>query len=937
MWRKQGSILPAILLAAALGGETQAADPVTTAGAGTPLTPPHIAFQKYKLANGLEVILSEDHRLPLAAVNLWYHVGPANERAGRTGFAHLFEHMMFQGSKHVARGEHIGLLEGAGASDLNGTTDFDRTNYFQTVPSNQLELALWLESDRMGFLLDTLDQSKLTNQKDVVRNERRESIENRPYGVVDEEVFHQLFPPSHPYHADIMGSHADIEAAGLEDVRAFFRQFYVPNNATLAIVGDIDPAKTRALIEKYFGPIPAGAPVPRNVVATPTIKAERRAIVHDKVELPRVYLAWLSAPFFTAGDATADVLAQILGEGHSSRLYKELVYQQQLAQSVSANQESLQLSSVFLISATARPGVTPEKLEHAIDAQLTAIANNGPTPAEMTRAKNQIESQTIRGLEARGVGGIADLLNQYNHYVGNPDYLTADLERHRKVSAAAVQALARSLTPNSRVTVYGVPGERVVNDVARTGSSAPVPAGAAAAAPVATDSDWRSHPPAPGPNPALKLPTPQRLQLPNGLTLLLVEQHQLPVVAANLVVLSGSETNPLDKPGLAAFTAAMLDQGTNRRSALQIADDAAQSGVQLSTGSTSDSATVSVRALTRDLPAAFDLLSDVVLNPTFAPAEIERVRTSRLTELAQQHDNATALANRALAQALYGSGHPYGHIELGTRGSLTAITRDDLVGFWHSGYTPARTALVVAGDLTASQLKELAQRYFGAWSGTTAAPSAPAAPAASSRRIIIIDRGTSPQTALRIGEVGVARNNPDYAALEVMNAALGGIFTSRINLNLRERHGYTYGAGSQFAFRRGPGPFLVGSGVRTDVTAPAVQEIFHELERIRAEPVTAQELGLARDSVSRSLPGDFEANAQTARSIGQLYVYGLADDYYQHLPAALDAVTAQDVLRVASQYVKPDQMVTVAVGDRARIEPGLSALGLGTVEVKTLD
>ena len=423
-----------------------------------PLQIPELKFEKYKLENGLEVILSEDHRLPLVAVNLWYHVGPANETAGRTGFAHLFEHMMFEGSKHVAGSAHAHYLEAAGATDFNGSTDFDRTNYYETVPSNQLELALWLESDRMGYLPDKLDQANLSNQQDVVRNERRQSVENTPYGIADEALFHELFPSGHPYYADVIGSHADIQAAKLEDVRNFFKLYYAPNNASLAIVGDFDPAQTKELVEKYFGPLKSGPPVPRVQVTTSPITSERRKTVQDNVQLPRVIMAWLTSPIFKPGDAEADIAASALGGGKSSRLYKKLVYEKQLALDVEASQQSLTLRSVFQIGATARPGVKVEDLEKAINDEVAAFQKSGPTPEEMRRALNLIETRTISGLEV--LNGVANLLNSYNHYLSTPDFLAGDIARYENASAEAVQAFAQGqLTPNGRVVVYAVPGK----------------------------------------------------------------------------------------------------------------------------------------------------------------------------------------------------------------------------------------------------------------------------------------------------------------------------------------------------------------------------------------------------------------------------------------------------------------------------------------------
>src|SRR6201998_916870 len=342
-----------------------------------PLQVPQIKFERYKLANGLEVILSEDHRLPLVSVNLWYHVGAVNETAGRTGFAHLFEHMMFEGSKHVPGSSHAHYLEAAGATDFNGTTSFDRTNYYETVPSNQLELALWLESDRMGYLPDKLDQANLANQQDVVRNERRQSVENAPYGVVQETIFHQLYPKGHPYYADVMGSHEDIQSAKLEDVRNFFKLYYAPNNASLAIVGDIDPAQVKQLVDKYFAPLTRGAPVPKITAVTPPITAERRVVIHDDVELPRVYMAWITSPIFKPGDADADLAATVLGGGKSSRLYKKLVYEKQIAQDVSVNRQSLILGSVFEVQVTAKAGVKPEDLEKAVSTEMDTFRKEG--------------------------------------------------------------------------------------------------------------------------------------------------------------------------------------------------------------------------------------------------------------------------------------------------------------------------------------------------------------------------------------------------------------------------------------------------------------------------------------------------------------------------------------------------------------------------------
>jgi len=896
----------------------------------------NLNYEKYRLKNGLDVILLEDHRLPLVAVNIWYHVGPSNERPGLTGFAHLFEHMMFEGSRHVGEKAHFRYLEAAGASEINGTTDFDRTNYFETVPANQLELALWLESDRMGFLLEKVDDRNLENQRDVVRNERRQSVEGAPYGLVQEEVFHRLFPKDHPYYASVIGSHADIEAARLEDVREFFQLYYAPNNASLAIVGDIDKPRTKALVEKFFGPIPAGKPVPSIEVKTPPITAERRAVVTDQVELPKVYLAWITDPIFKPGDAECDLIARILGGGKSSRLYKRLVYEKRIAQDVQAQQYSLALGSLFTIEATAKPGIKPEELEQNIDEEIEAFRKTGPTATELEGARNTIEAAIIRGLETLGgFGGVADRLNQYNHFLGDPGYLEKDMERYRRTTPGALQTVAQTrLGRQSRVVVYGVPGEKVIHDVAK---STHAPTAALPATGTAQDQEWRKQPPPPGPASTLKLPVPLTFKLSNGLAVYLVEQHNLPIVSANLIVLCGSERNPAGRPGLASFTASMLDEGTKKRSALQIARDAEQLGASVTTGSTMDMSYVALRTLKKTVEGAFDLAADVLLDPQFSDQEMERLRNDRLTQILQQKDEPNVLASKTFSGLIYGSGHPYGYTEVGTEESNKTMTRDELVAFWQGGYIPENAALVVAGDITESETRALAEKYFGSWKGKASPAAPPPAPAATSRRVIIVDKPASPQTVLRVGHMGVSRANPDYAPIEVMNTALGGLFSSRINLNLRETHGYTYGASSVFAYRRGPGPFLVGTGVRTDVTAEAVTEILKEIERMRTTDPTAAEVALSKDSIARSLPGQFETTSQTASSIGQLFVYDQPLDYYRTLPGKIDAVQAADMRRVAEKYLKPQELVIVAVGDRGKIEPGLRKLSFGPVEIRDLN
>jgi zinc protease len=898
--------------------------------------PPAVAleFEKYTLPNGLEVILHEDHRLPLVAVNTWYHVGPANEAAGRTGFAHLFEHMMFQSSGHVGEDQIWKYLEGAGASFINGTTDFDRTNYMEDMPSNQLETAIWLESDRMGYLLDRLDTPSLANQQDVVRNERRQSIENAPYQIVEEEMWHMLFPKGHPYYAWIIGSHEDVQAAKIEDVKDFFRHYYAPNNASLVIAGDIDKAKVKALVEKYYGSIPRGEPVPPITATTPPITAERRATVTDKITLPRVYMAWLTAPIYKPGDAEATVAADILGGGKASRLYKSLVYTKRLCQDVSVVQQSYALASVFQISATVKPGKTPDEVEKAINEELATFIQTGPTADEVAATQNSIYSGIVTSLEnLGGFSGIADRMNQYNQHQKDPGYLNKDLARFEAVTPEAVkQFAAQSLRNDARVVVYAVPGDKKLPP----DPPAP-PAPPKSEAQVESKEPWRSTAPPAGAENQAKLPSPKKLALPNGLTVYVVESHRLPVVSANLVLRSGSAADPVDLPGLAGYTAAMLDEGTTKRDALALANETHALGASLVTGSQPDGSNAGVRSLKQNAAAAIEILSDITLHPSFPDQEVERVRNDRLTSLMQQRDQPWPTGVRVMNACLFGPTHPYGHMQIGTEAAIQKTKRDDLVRFYQSTFSPKNGALILVGDLTEAEAKKLATDAFGSWKGTATPAPVPPIGASAKSRIVIVDKPGSVQTVVLAGQLGVKRSDPDYEKLDLMNTVLGGLFSSRINLNLREDKGYSYGAFSFVGQNRGVGSFIAGASVRGDVTGPSVTEILKEVTKLRDAGVTADELRMAKEATTRSLPANFETTMSTAGTLAGIYLYDLPLDYYQTLPSRLSAIGTADVLAVAKKHLVPERMVVVTVGDRSKIEAQLTKLNLGAVAYRDPD
>jgi zinc protease len=932
--RSNGFVLCALLAGGLLFGQPSLA----VAAAAAPLKVPNLKYEKYTLPNGLEVILHEDHRLPLVAVDLWYHVGPVNEKAGRTGFAHLFEHMMFEGSEHVGEKAHFKYLEGAGATGINGTTNYDRTNYFETVPSNQLDLALWLESDRMGFLLETLDRTKLTNQRDVVRNELRQD-EGQPYNVADEAMGHLLFPKGHPYYGNVIGSHADVEAARLLDVRDFFQHYYTPNNASVAIVGDFDAATIKAKVAKFFGPIPKGPAVDKVDVVTPPITSERRQTITDTVQLPRLTVAWLTPEAFHAGDADTDMFMAILGQGKISRLYQKLVYETQVAQSVTCNNQSMMVTSMAQCDIIARPGVKLEDLEAAFDKEVEALRTQGPTQAELDRARNKELTGLIDGLQRLGgFGGVADMMDRYNQYLHDPGYLPKDVARYEAVTTASVQKIGQeTFGKNQRVVVYCVPGKKVTEDVPR--SPADTDAEVKAVPPytpeVEAAQNWRKDAPKPGPEPTLHLPSPKSFALANGVKVYLIEEHALPVMSASLITLAGGEDNPKDKPGLAAFAARMLTEGTATRSSTQLANDIAQIGAELGSSATMDNASVSVGALSNHTDGALELLSDVALHPAFQTEEVERIRKQRLVAILQEGDQPVLSALRVGQRAVYGD-QPYAFRAVGTTESVKAISQADMKAFWAAHYTPKDTALILAGDLTEAEARRWAEKYFGGWASTAAAEGStmPAAPEAPTRKIILVDKPGSPQTTLLTVGLGAPRNTPDYPAIVEMNSVLGGLFSSRINMNLREKNGYTYGASSFAFFYRAGGPYVAYAPVRTDVTGLAAKELFSELNRIHTDPPTPEELKLAKDNALRSLPGSFETVDGESGLMAELFVYGLPNDYFQKLPASYEAVTPEAVSKAAKDYIHPENVVLVAVGDKAKIQADLEKLDLGPIELR---
>ena len=873
-----------------------------------------IAYEKFTLPNGLDVILHEDRALPVAAVNVWYHVGSKNEEPGKTGFAHLFEHVMFEGSKHH-KGSFFDPLQKAGAN-LNGSTTPDRTNYWENVPSNYLELALWLESDRMGFLLDALDQKAFDIQRDVVKNERRQSYENRPYGMAYLTLQPTVFPAPHPYNWPTIGSQEDLDAADIEDVKDFFRKFYAPSNASLAIAGDIDADAARRLVECYFGDLPPGPPIDRIRRMDSELKGSVSLTLRDRVQLPRLYMVWPTSPAFDDEQPPLEVLSAILGDGKSSRLYRSLVYERRMARDVSVYDYGQEIAGEFFIQATANPGHSLEDIEAEALQELDRLRQDGPSEHELLRARNRIESQHIRQLErVGGFGGRADQLNYYNTYTGSPEGINTDLDRYLAVSGDDVRRAAKSLGENM-VRLAVLPEERL-----STGATAldrtMMPAAAAE----------RSFTP----------PIPQRAELPNGMKIVLLEKPGLPIVAQGLLLRAGGITDPPDKPGVASLTAAMLTEGTTNRSSGEISDDMEFLGAHLRASASREFVTLSAETLTAHWRAALDIMADAAQNANFPAQEYDRVQAERLTDLSRIADNPPAIVARAAQAILFGAGTRYGNPMSGSEPSVKSITRDDLAAHYAAHYGPENATLILVGDINAADAVEHAKSAFGAWMPADEAAASGGAdelPPDGTTTIYLADKPGAPQSVIRSGYLTVPRHHPDYLPLNILNYILGGQFSARLNMNLRQDKGYSYGYMSSIDWLTHASALTAGGSVQTEVTKEAVAETIKEFDEIRAaRPVSGEEFTDAISGILRSVPSRFETHGQALSQIVRLVAFDLPDDYFRTYADEIASLTLPDIHRVAEAHIKSGALKIVIAGDAATVEPNLRELGLPIVRI----
>ncbi len=773
---------------------------------------PSIEFSKTTLSNGLDVITHRQPHLPIVAVNLWYHVGSKNEERRQRGFAHLFEHLMFEGSEHYP-GDFFQPLQRLGAG-VNGSTSTDRTNYFVDLPSAHFELAVAMESDRMANLLPALTDQKLRVQKDVVKNEYRQNYANRPYGQVWRHLAEALYPPEHPYSWLTIGLMEDVEAATRDDVESFFRRFYVPANASLCLVGDLDEDHALALAERYFGPIPGGAQAIPPRAPKVSLKSDLELVLRESVELDRVYQVWPTVPHFTGDDASLVLLADVLARGRSSRLYQKMVVEDQVAQDVTAYHSGRELAGSFGVIVTLRPGRSIEQAREMVRAELLDLARNGPSAEELERVKNGRLAGFIYALDnVGGFGGVADRLNAYNTYLGDPGAMTSDLQRYLTAEPEAIRDVAALYVSERPSVVLSVFGR------SKTTPTAPLD---------------RATRPEPTPALAFRPPRPEVRTLSNGVELWVIPRRDLPIISASSVVPAGAGAHGPEQGGLASLTSAMLDEGTEKYSARELALAAERLGTNLSASNGWDGSYVGFQCLSPHLEASLDLAVEVLTAPTFPQSEFDRVKAQTLAALRADRDRAEARAQRAFLQALYPSDHPYRVPSDGLESTVERLANQDLRAFHQHHYRPSGSAWVVAGDVDADHFARLLEARLSGWKAGVE-PSKPKSlpevqPSAS--RILLVDRPGAPQAVVRVGHLGIPRLHPDYDHLLVFNQILGGQFTSRMNETLREKKGYTYGVRSHFDARSNAGPFWVSASLESARLSQALDDLRVEIEAL---------------------------------------------------------------------------------------------------------
>lgn len=876
-----------------------------------------IPFSKYTLSNGLTLIVHEDNKAPIVTVNVWYHVGSKDEKFGRTGFAHLFEHLMFNGSENY-NDDWFKPFDRVGATGMNGTTNQDRTNYFQVVPKNALEMALWMESDRMGHLLGAIDQAKLDEQREVVKNEKRQG-ENQPYGRVFSTILENVYPAGHPYSWSVIGSMDDLNAATVDDVHEWFKSKYGAANATITLSGDVKADDAKALVEKYFGHIDAGPPQVRQSswVAKRTGKHEQ--IMYDRVPQARLYKIW-NVPEWGSADADLLSLASgVLSSDKKSRLYNRLVYTERKASDIQAFSFNSEIGGLFGVIATALNEADLDYIDHAIDEELAIFMQRGPSKAELERVRTGARASFVRGLER--ISGKADILAEHQVFGGSPDSYKESFERFQTASAKDIVQATEKWLSDGEYSLRVLPFAKHSSTPSTVDRSAGIPKIGTA--------------------PEVSFDKLQKATLSNGLNIILANRSAVPVVRMQLLVDAGYAADQNVKPGTANLAMAMLDEGTRTRNALDISSEMSEMGTSIGSGAGLDSSVVTLNTLKTKLEESLELYSDIILNPTFPNNELKRLKEQQLAAIAQEKNSPFGAGLRLLPELLYGKGHAYSapFSGSGTEQSVASMTADDLRQHHETWFTSDNSTLIVTGDITMKELTPLAEKYLGKMrSGDVPVKNIKKTTRLDKSIIYIVDRPGSEQSAILSATMLPKYGFDGELPLQLMNEVLGASFNSRVNMNLREDKGWSYGARTLIRSTQSERPFIAYAPVQTDKTAESMQEIYREIKGITTDkPALPEELARSLDKRTLTLPGRWETAGAVEADIATMVKYGLAEDYWDQYVGDLREIELIQINRSAKENLAPDAMLWVVVGDRQLIEDKVRATKLGEVRVVDLE
>ena len=873
-----------------------------------------IPFEKFVLSNGLTVIVHEDHKAPIVAVNVWYHVGSKNEKPGKTGFAHLYEHLMFNGSEHYNT-DIFQAFERLGATDTNGTTNNDRTNYFTNVPTSGLDQILWLESDRMGFMLGVIDKARLDEQRGVVQNEKRQG-ENQPYGITEELITKNIWPASHPYSWTVIGSMEDLNAASIDDVKEWFKTYYGAANATIVIAGDIDMKTAKEKVEKYFGAIASGPPVVHQKAWIAKRSGSQRQVAFDRVPAARLYKVWNVPESGAEENEYLDLAAGVLGAGRTSRLYKRLVFQDQIATDVQVANETSEIAGMFTITATARNGVSLEKVEKAVDEELARFLKEGPTADELQISKTRSLGTFLRGAERiGGFGGKSDVLAIGQVYAGDPAFYKKQLTLTQAATSQQVRTTAVKWLSDGVFNLEVQPFPEYSSST--------------------KDAD-RSKLPEPSATPAFKMPKMERTKLSNGIQVVLAERHALPLVNVKLMVDAGYSADQFGVAGTSNLAVKMMIDGTSKRTALQISEESARLGAVLGTNSNLDFSAVNVSALRSNLDATLELFSDVVLNPAYPAADVERQKGQQIAAVQRERMSPMGAALRVMPVKIYGAGHAYGQplSGSGAEESIGKINPQMLAKFHATWFKPNNATILIVGDTTLAEIAPKLEKLFAGWKGGEVPRKNLAEVKHREKPIVyLIDQPGAQQTNVLAGQIAPPRSHPADLSMFAFDQVLGGSFTSRINMNLREDKHWSYGSQTFYPYTRGQRPFMVIAPVQTDKTKETIVEIQKELREVaKAKPVTGEELSKIQQSEVRSQAGSRETSNGLLQAMETIARFKLPEDYFDTYAPRLEALTLKDMTAAAETLLRPEQLTWVIVGDLSKIEAGVRSLNLGEIQ-----